>query len=214
MSSARPELRRLSRALDGLRAGPSVEAVHDVRVSCRRLDVFLRLGGRRALRDDLRWLRSSLGALRDLDVIRSLGVPLDEATTRFLAEERRRLAVDARSLARHPRTRALVRALAQLPPLSEEVAQRTVPRLSRRLGEADGARTFTRLHDERRAVRRLRFAKEWLGLDASGERERQALLGVVCDVDALRRFAVSRKAREAARLLSRAVNQLVRLLTR
>lgn len=224
MISAKRELRRLSQALEAVRSGPSlnpthpapslIDAVHDVRVCCRRLDVFLRLGGHHVLRDDLRWLRASLGPLRDLDVIRSFGVSMNAATTRFLSTERRRLAAEARTLVRHPRTAALLRALAHLAPVSPKQARRAMARLAKKLEASKRAPTFAGLHDERRAVRRLRFAKEWVGLDATELRERQVVLGVPCDLDALRRFALSRGAREASLLLSRAEARLVALINR
>src|ERR1043165_1021156 len=50
-------------------AALDAEAVHELRVACGRLIVWLDLGGWRILRDDLRWLRRSAATVRDLDVV-------------------------------------------------------------------------------------------------------------------------------------------------
>lgn len=215
MITLAPELGRLEQALAGLgeKAGPSVEAVHDVRVSCRRLDVFLRLAGRRALRGDLCWLRRALGPLRDLDVIRALELPLVRTVERRLAGERRRLGRTAAALATHERTAALLQGLRHQPPLGRKEAVAACARFEEALRRRPPARTFDALHDERRAVRRVRFAAEWLGRDTTELRERQAVLGVVCDLDAVRRFALELDDHQAITRLERAVKKLVRAVS-
>ncbi len=67
-------LRRLRQNDPGTRSGRDVEAVHDMRVSCRRLRAVVRaLPGappRQAehFESELRWLGQTLGAVRDMDV--------------------------------------------------------------------------------------------------------------------------------------------------
>jgi CHAD domain-containing protein len=60
----------------GARRGDDPEDLHQLRVACRRLRAFLRVGRRlvddewsRPLRAELRWLGSALGPARDLDVM-------------------------------------------------------------------------------------------------------------------------------------------------
>ncbi len=82
LAAARP-LQQLRHNLKKLPAGDGVAAVHDARVALRRLGALLRatrpfvsqaeLG---ALKSDMRWLRRSLGAVRDLDVLTIDVVPL------------------------------------------------------------------------------------------------------------------------------------------
>lgn len=95
----REQVERLTDALDRLAADPlDEEAVHDARVSCRRLRVGLRLvrdglGRRKRVRrlgERLSGLRTALGAAREAEVAR---VTLTEFRPRLAGDER--LAADA-----------------------------------------------------------------------------------------------------------------------
>ncbi|MDA1267199.1 MAG: CHAD domain-containing protein, partial [Planctomycetota bacterium] len=70
-----PWLEHLQRHLGVSADGQDPEGVHQVRVAAARLRVWLRLGGRRLLEDDLRWLRNGAGPVRDLDVLLLRGGP-------------------------------------------------------------------------------------------------------------------------------------------
>ncbi len=93
----REQAERLLAHDPGTRLGTDPEQLHQLRVATRRLRAFLRAGGdlldpasAEPLRNELRWLGSSLGPVRDLDVlierldaeVRSLGA--DEAQGRKL----------------------------------------------------------------------------------------------------------------------------------
>src|SRR5205823_2027924 len=110
-----------------------------VRVASRRIDAWLWLGRRRALRDDLRWLRQGLGPLRDRDVLKAEG--RDEALA------------GARKLVGGERATALVRALSHLTagPDADRAAI-----LAKRLGRTPPPATLFEAHALRRRVRRLR----------------------------------------------------------
>lgn len=80
-AAAKP-LRQITDNL-ALAAGPdSVDAVHDLRVALRRVGALLRVsrhllppGGVDHLRAEMRWLRRSLGPVRDLDVLSAEIIP-------------------------------------------------------------------------------------------------------------------------------------------
>lgn len=151
------------------REGADPAGPHQLRVATRRLAVWLVLGGHDILVDDLRWLRSAVGGVRDLDVLMApdpdLALPdgwrawLDERRAR--ARETLLLAVDSH------RTKGLVRALALLPPVPVKRARRRARALvkaARRAGRAlEGAgATLDDVHALRRSLRRVRYALEWL----------------------------------------------------
>jgi CHAD domain-containing protein len=188
----RPCLARLRRHLDRARAADDAEAVHQIRVATRRLDVWLRLGGHRLLRDDLRWLRREAGVLRDLDVLVARpGLP--HAVVGWLELERgeARRALAAALAAK--RTGALVVTVARLPfprlaagreALCRLVAEarEAAPDTKRRPAEAEA------LHVFRRRVRRVRYAGEWLGLGTGPFPAIQDRLGLVSDLLVLDRW--------------------------
>jgi CHAD domain-containing protein len=182
--SLQPWLKHLLQYLPIARAGTDPEGVHQVRVACARLLVWLELGGWRVLRDDLRWLRGHAARLRDLDVLRAedpsafrddgLGTELDVARGELLQ------ALD------DPRLGSLILALWSMPPVQSRKARAVASRLARvclRRGRALGARrgSVRALHRLRCAVRRLRFALEWMGAEVPQIVELQEAIGVVCD---------------------------------
>lgn len=170
-----PWLADLREALVHTRRGETVGGVHPLRVATRRLDVWLRLGGYRVLREDLRWLRGLAGPVRDVDVLQAesgarLGQVGKQARVRL-----------AEGLA-DPRVDALLAALALLPPLQRSSARRNLRRLARSLlvlhVAADNA---DEVHRRRRRLRRLRYALELLGEPIDGFAALQDALGVVSD---------------------------------
>lgn len=155
--------------------GEDPVGVHQVRVASRRLDAWLRLAGRRILRDDLRAVRAACGSARDLDVLsrRLFDEPLaPPGFSAWIADQRASEQVRVRAILSGPRTSGLVRALRVLAPVPRADARARLPALAKQLRRR--ARVFRerpvrdteRLHGVRRAVRRLRFALEWLGEDA------------------------------------------------
>jgi len=182
--SVQPWLKHLLQFLPIARAGTDPEGVHQVRVACARLLVWLELGGWRVLRDDLRWLRGHAARLRDLDVLRAedpsafrdegLGTELDVARGELLQ------ALD------DPRLGSLILALSSMPPIPSRKARAVASRLARvclRRGRALGARrgSVQALHRLRCAVRRLRFGLEWMGAEVPQIVELQEAIGIVCD---------------------------------
>lgn len=97
-----------------------------------------------------------------------------------------------------PRVTALVQALGALPPLEPKLARKALRRHDKALRRAverwRAARTageveeLEEVHRLRRALRRLRYANEWLELKCDGLLPAQDALGVLCDLAALRRF--------------------------
>jgi CHAD domain-containing protein len=180
----------LERFLPVALAGRDPEGVHQVRVAARRLRVWLELGGHRALGGELRELSRALGPARDLVLIAPLQ-PLRAWYQQQRALEQQR--VTAALAPEH--TRALLQALRALAPPGGKRASRRldayaarVERSTRRLRAARKSKRFERAHRLRRDARALRFAQEWLGLDASTSAHVQESLGRVCDVMALRRL--------------------------
>jgi CHAD domain-containing protein len=192
--SPRPWLEHLLDHVPIARLGNDVEGVHQVRVATRRLDAWLRLGGRRVLRDDLRWLRRVAGDVRDLDVL--LGRHPDGALGTWLRARRDSAQRAFVRALESPRWHGLSTAFLLLPPLDPDVAARGLARIEKRVGRADanlgddGDRdeaSLERWHALRRALRRLRYALEWLDRDAEAIEELQDELGELGDLALARR---------------------------
>jgi CHAD domain-containing protein len=212
------EVKRLARALHAVGTSKAADGVHDVRTSCRRLDVFLRLSGLRVFRDDLRWLSKSLGELRDVEVALELEFEGASGFREWLQLRRRPLLEDARRIVKSARVTALLRGLRQLPSRSEGAAApraRALERIAKRGASAAKTEgTLEAFHAERRFVRRARYAREWLGLESARLRARQELLGAVCDLGCLRRQFERAGQPEAVALLSRAIEVSCQQLSR
>jgi CHAD domain-containing protein len=167
------------------REGRDAEGVHQVRVASRRLDAWLRLGKRRVLRADLRWLRGVAGAARDLDVL-LLRPNLPEPVRVFLARERLALQEPLRGALADERVDALITALELLPPAPAGTAAKVIPRVMARTLRAGSAidavdPDLDALHDLRRAIRRLRFSLEYVGRPTTMLVELQDALGELND---------------------------------
>jgi CHAD domain-containing protein len=188
-----PWLRHLRRHVPVARAGRDPEGVHQVRAGAARLAAWLDLSGTRVLKDDLRWMRRRASTVRDLDVLLMRRLP--RAFREHLLARRRAARADLLAALGDPRSRDLLHVLALLPPLRRGTARRNLRRLDRRARralarvEAEGRRARAEtLHDLRRAVRRLRHAREWLHEDAAPLREVQLALGALNDVVVARRW--------------------------
>jgi CHAD domain-containing protein len=185
MISLIPWLEHLETHLLVAKAGADPEGVHQVRVAVRRLRVWLELAGLRVLEDDLAWLVRGAGKVRDLEVLLGhprLPRPFQEWAAERLGEARAELVPMLES----PRLKGLLRALSALPPLERPAAEarleRFVRRVERRAAEWEAHDDFERLHALRRALRKLRYAREWLGLDPQAIKELQDALGAVGDL--------------------------------
>ncbi|MCX7782764.1 MAG: CHAD domain-containing protein [Meiothermus sp.] len=180
--------RWLQHLLDHLpiaREGQDPEGVHQVRVAVRRLRVWLRLAGMRVLEDDLAWLVRAAGQVRDLEVL--LQHPNLPKAFRTWAELRLKQARTAFvPLLDSPRLAGLLQALSTLPPLDEKVAEsrlaRFVQQVERRAQEWRSEDSIEHLHALRRALRRLRYAREWLEQDSDNVKALQEIFGQVGDL--------------------------------
>jgi CHAD domain-containing protein len=167
------------------REGSDPEGVHQLRVAARRLRVWLELAGMSVLEDDLAWLVRVAGRVRDLEVLLSGEQP--RAFARWLRKELEAARAAFVPALDSPRMAGLLWALPSLPPIPIPQAQARLPRFERRLRRraATWAQedTLEALHSLRRALRRLRYAREWLGHDADDLRRLQDALGRAGDLD-------------------------------
>ena len=192
-----PWLEHLERHLPVARQGQDPEGVHQVRVAAARLDVWLRLDGRRVLRADLRWLRRTGGVVRDIDVMLARGHPPEtEALLKQQRTSAQRLFV---SLLGHRRLQALRESLALLPPLQRWKAEQGLEEWSKSALRYGRRTDFTkdplsRLHRLRRSLRRLRYAREWLGLETLAMHKQVRVLGDLNDLAVLRNRMRAAKA--------------------
>jgi CHAD domain-containing protein len=182
MISNAPWLAKFENARRAALAG-DVEGLHDVRTSARRLRVWLRLADLRVLEDDLRWLCRETSALRDLDVFDALLTADARAALRPTAQAQAHAALKSKRLD------GVVFALKTLGACAERDAHQVLAKLERTLARAKPRRLDSEaIHAYRRKLRRVRYAREWLGLDAREHERAQETLGVVCDVLALERL--------------------------
>jgi CHAD domain-containing protein len=190
MISPREWIEHLNAHAEIARAGDDPEGVHHVRVAAGRLSVWLELGRRHMLRDDLRWLRRSAGPVRDIDVMLARRRDGDGGVVELHAElhaERKSARESLLAALASLRFRSLMAALAWAPDLDQELARDTLPKFERRVARASSALERApddpvALHRLRRALRRLRYALEWLGSDASALKRFQDDLGDLNDL--------------------------------
>jgi CHAD domain-containing protein len=176
-------LERLDAAREAsLRGEP--EGIHQVRVIARRLRVWLALAkADGALDEELRWLIKELGPLRDLDV-------LDEVlTTQARSRLRPRAISRAVDALEADRFHDLRETLGATRPPRRKRALRVLSKLERRFARAHFTADDESLHRLRRRLHTLRYAREWLELDARNLAADQAWLGALCDLLALARLA-------------------------
>lgn len=172
--------------------GHDPEGVHQVRVACRRLLVFVRVGGWRVYADDLRWLRSAAGTARDLDVL----LAHDELPSRLAEwmQGERRVAYDrVRTVLEQPRTAGLIEGLGWLPPVPPKRFVRRIEKVSKQVVkrgdqlERHGG-DLERYHKMRRTLRKLRYAREWLGDKPKPLKRLQDDFGVLNDTAVMVRW--------------------------
>lgn len=173
-------LERLRVACAAAITGRDPDSAHELRVASARLRVWLRLSSLRVLDDDLRWLRRQAAEVRNLDVW------LRQRPPAQLAERWQEDRVAARrTLSKaltDPRVAALLQALAPLPALPASQAVKATAGLAQRALDAlEHTETIEARHRLRRAVRSVRYALEWQGLEATPIVELQDALGEVCD---------------------------------
>lgn len=178
-------LHHLHQHLPIARQGQDPEGVHQLRVASRRLRVWLRLAGMRVLEDDLAWLVGAAGEVRDLEVL--LQRPdLPKAFRAWAGLRLKQAREDLIPLLDSPRLSGLLQALSYLPPLEEEWAQTRLKRFVRQVQRKAGAwhsqDSIESLHALRRALRRLRYAQEWLGQNSQTTKQLQAVFGQVGDL--------------------------------
>lgn len=209
------QVEALRDALERGRARLDAEAVHDARVAARRLITFLALAELRVLRHDLRRLVRGLGRLRDLDV--ALEALPSGAFQAWLAGERKREAARVRPLLGAD-VEAVLTALTNLPAPSPKAGERGLAQaregVRQRTRAAKRAGTIEAVHALRKALRRERYVREWLGRDVEALRARQELVGVACDLASLQRLLVEAGDERGARVVQGGVERLVPLLLR
>jgi len=188
MRDARDWVAHLEAHLPLALSGEDPEGVHQVRVAGRRLRAYLELLGHRILRDDLRFLVRQAGRVRDLEV--ALGWALPQGVRGQLEAELKEAREALSGLLLSPWMGALLRSLRHLPPLDKGQARKRLKRLQERLEdrflELRAEPSLERLHAYRRALRRVRYAKEFLGLSTKRERALQEVLGEVNDLRVLK----------------------------
>lgn len=184
--STRGWLRHLARHVPVAIVGDDPEGVHQVRVAAGRVAVWLEMSGRSVLLDDLRELRRAAAAVRDCDVLLLAGA--QEPFASRLRERRESARTGMAARLRGPHVRALRQALALLPPLDRKGAEDALPRFFERvLRRGDALVAAVRPDDEqfhrvRRAVRKLRYALEWLGRDTREVKAMQQAFGDLNDL--------------------------------
>jgi CHAD domain-containing protein len=181
----RAQLHALEAHDPGVRLGGDAEDVHRARVATRRARALIRatgelLDGRLdALGEELKWLSTDLGALRDLDVlIERLAPQVDEldadsAGGRELLDglgrermtRRAALLVALRSKRYERLLRSFDDALVELPDLDPKggaagVAANAFERLRKAAAGLSGEPTDAELHQLRRTAKRARYAAE------------------------------------------------------
>lgn len=182
-----PCLAELRRHVHAARAGMDAEDVHQIRTHAARLGVWVRLSGRRVLRDDLRWLRRGCARLRDLDVVLERTGPA--AWKHWLALERERESQRVHALLASARLEGLLAALGLAREPDERHARRELARLGWTLARtlrvlAGRDASPEELHELRRRARRLRYAREWHGRTSHALVRLQRELGTLGDATA------------------------------
>ena len=178
-------LEQLELHIRRFQASESPESVHQLRVAAGRLSVWLELGGRRALRDDLRWLRRRAASVRDLDVM--FGKGRSSHWNDLLSVQRETALEELRAALAAPRSASLCTGLRYVPAPTLAVARAGLRRIRRRVLSAgdrlgDDERDSNVLHHLRRKIRRLRYALDWLGDDATEIKAAQDVFGAMNDM--------------------------------
>ncbi|MBM4781184.1 MAG: CHAD domain-containing protein [Archangiaceae bacterium] len=200
------ETRALRRLVSRCRARGSADDVHELRATARRLEVYLRLLKWQVLRADLHRLIRALGPLRDCDVASqaTLGLGFEQWLVARRAGELARMRAELGA----PRVAALLTALDALPGLHLGTAKQVGRKLEVAAAERRGS-GFEALHRSRRAARRARLARAWLGEDVTALKQRQQLMGVACDLSCLSRLLREFGDERSASVCDRGIERLV-----
>lgn len=167
------------------------EGVHQVRVALRRLRVWVSFRKLDALDQELRWACRALAPLRDLDVFGEV------LTSEARAQLRPKAMEEATRALQSERWRALRESLGAVRPPRRGKAKRALPKYEQKLKKLRRARRAgdgAALHRLRRELRRVRYTRDWLGLDTSDLAMEQEWLGAVCDLLALQALAKAHHA--------------------
>jgi CHAD domain-containing protein len=156
-----------------------LESVHLLRQAARRLRVWLWLGDWQILNDDLRWLQHRAGRVRDLGL--GKGIRLT-GFQKWLTDELARAWEALWTDLEHPRRRGVEEALTWMPPFAYKEAKGHLEALKHRVRRHLKAQSPEELHILRRRIRRLRYAKEWLQLEAEDLVRLQDELGQLSDL--------------------------------
>jgi hypothetical protein len=166
----------LAEALHAALEEPSAGSIHALRTIAAKYEARLRLCGRRALRDDLRALRRACATVRDLDACPPHALVAEELHARR-AEAAATLAGELRAMDRD----ALCAALSFVPGADLARALERLRAWQRKFLEQGRAawrhEDAGALHALRRRARRIRHAREWLGLDAAAFARAHSALG-------------------------------------
>ncbi len=198
LASPSPLLAHLERQLAEVRRGADPEAAHQARVASRRLRAWATLTGQPELAEELRWLGRAMGAVRDLDVLATTPLALDPRVASSFRSRHAQARDAARRALGSPRCGALLAALRAAVALAprgarknlrdlEADARRQARRWRRSHGQAVATQLRT-LHRLRRALRRLRYAREWAGQQTRPLVGPLSAMGRACDLLAMRRF--------------------------
>lgn len=175
--------RQLATVAAKVQAGHDPDALHQLRTTLARINVWLRLGEYGVLLDDVRWLRSAAAPLRDAHVQSRLVPSRDPQHARFQAAAYR----DLVELIASDRAQSLLQALASLPALPRQQLETTIRKWAERLRKRTRISTkddddLAALHALRRRVRRLRYALEFAGTPVEEIVQLQTALGDTRDL--------------------------------
>ncbi len=189
----RPWLEHLLVHAERARSGDDGECAHEVRVAAARIETWLRMAGLRVLRDDLKALRHAAAEQRDFDVV--LRRELPAAFREWAVAQRERAHAQFLAMLVAPRTGALFAALAWLPDVRRSTARAYHSEAralvtQRAVAALRPKSSVDELHELRRAVRRLRYVGEWLGLATSEAKALQDELGALNDAAVALELAV------------------------
>lgn len=180
-----PWLEHLVQHLPIARQGTDPEGIHQLRVAGRRLRVWLELGGYATLESDLAWLVRGAGTVRDLEVLLGdSGWPT--GFRKWALGQLKQARAGFVPLLDGARLTGLLQALGNLSPLKHDLATQQLKRFKRRVRQREQQwqlqDDLESLHALRRALRKLRYAREWLELDSEAIKTLQDQFGQIGDL--------------------------------
>jgi hypothetical protein len=189
--SARKTRSDFFRVLRRARARGDEESIHELRKTAARLRCFCETAGQGVVAADLRWFRRAASDLRDMDIVLDMEPPA--ALADWLRRERERKLTRFRRTLRRDRVDALRSELARLPDIrkrdARDAAEQTKARARERGAELGPGSEPHELHALRRALRRLRFQRQWIGRGTKRIEKLLDALGELNDLATARRLA-------------------------